>query len=68
LRIKKAAPTARVEKKQLKKKTQTQTNAERRLERKQNQEIRKEALKPQDMKALLDNAEIKEANVEVIKL
>jgi len=68
LRIKKAAPTARVEKKQLKKKTQTQTNAERRLERKQNQEIRKEALKPQDMKALLDNAEIKEANVEDLNL
>ena len=65
MRIKKAAPVQRVEKKQAKKKTATQTNAERRLERKKNKEIRKEDLQPQDMKALLDNEEIKEVNIEV---
>ena len=65
MRIKKAAPAERVEKKKAGKKNETRNNAERRLKRKEARENRKDDVRPQDMKILLDNAEIKDKAVEV---
>lgn len=66
LRIKKAAPSERVEKKQMKKKSLTQTNAERRLARKERQEMKKDDLREQDLNAIIKNVNVDEPDVEVI--
>jgi len=60
LRIKKAAPSERVEKKQMKKKGHTQSNAERRLARK---EMKGDEMREQDMKAI-SNVVLEEPDVE----
>lgn len=68
MRIKKAAPSERVEKKKAGKKSEVRNNAERRLKRKEAREHNKDNLKAEDMKVLLQNAEIRDKTVEVMKV